>query len=117
MLRKENLVNIFWNIGKRVFDDRFSYNNAVEKWSLFYQYYYGKTEMFNRKMINKMKRFYLIFPIYTTTLISLEWIFYERLIKIEDKKELMFYYNLVFFCKLSYEEMCNLIDSNAYFRV
>ena len=30
MLRKENLVNIFWNIGKRVFDDRFSYVETLK---------------------------------------------------------------------------------------
>ena len=53
---------LFWNIGKKVYENTDNY--AVEKYSTYYSYYYGNSYMFSRENIRFMKLFYLCFPIY-----------------------------------------------------
>lgn len=112
-----NRLILFWNIGKRVFDEQDYVDNAIDKYSTFFQYRYGMTECFSRENINFMKKLYLCFPIFTETLLKLEWGHYLELLKINDKKRRMFYYQLSLFFNWSIFELSYSINNYFYERI
>ena len=112
-----NKVFLFWHIGKSVYEKSNSCNNIVEKYSNYCSYYFGNSIQFTRENIHLMKRFYMNFPIFHSTLGNFSWEQYELLLSISDRKERSFYYTLLNLFQSDYEETLELLNNRYYFRI
>ena len=110
-------IFLFWNIGKRVYEEEKTCGNIVQKYSDHYSYYYGNSSLFTRENIHLMKRFYMNFPIYYSKLEMFSWKQYQLLLNIVDKKERFFYYSLSLLFHSDYEETLNFILNQYYIRI
>ena len=106
---------LFWNIGKKVYENTDYY--AVEKYSTYYSYYYGNSYMFSRENIRFMKLFYICFPIYYKKLNNISWNQYKLLFNINDRKERLFYFYLSLFFNSDLTETQSFIENNYYIRI
>lgn len=106
---------LFWNIGKKVYENNNNY--AVEKYSIYYSYYYGNSYLFSRENIRFMKLFYICFPIYYKKLNNISWDQYKLLFEINDRKERLFYFYLSLFFNSDFEETNSFIENNYYLRI
>lgn len=81
------MLNLYWNIGKIIIeiqhgDERASYGDTVlEKLSEKLTKEFGKG--FSKRNLERMRKFYICFPIATTVLTQLSWSHYLEIIKIE----------------------------------
>lgn len=108
---------MFWEIGKNVFYQRKVVANAVEKYSIYYQYKYGITESFSRTQIKAMELFYLAFPVFYDQLLLLTWQQYLELIYISDCYERYFYFRLLIFSHGSIFELQESLANFYYQRI
>ena len=81
------MLSLYWNIGKAIMeiqqgDERASYGDAVlDKLSQKLTKEFGKG--FSKRNLERMRKFYICFPIATTVSSQLSWSYYLELIKIE----------------------------------
>ncbi len=89
------MLNLYWNIGKSIMeiqqgDERANYGDAVlDKLSQRLTNEFGKG--FSKRNLERMRKFYLCFPIATTVSSQLSWSHYLELIKIDDESKRSFY--------------------------
>ena len=108
---------IFWNIGKRVWENRDSYLNPIKKYSEFYSYYYGNSYMFTREDIRLMRRFYLDFPIFYKSMNKISWEQYKEILRLDNKKERFFYYYLSIFFNCDINDTKEFISNDYFIRI
>ena len=112
-----NKVFLFWNIGKSVYENQYACGNIVQKYSDYCSYYFGNSIQFTRENIHLMKRFYMNYPIYHSTLNQFSWEQFELLLSISDKKERSFYYTLSVLFQSDYDELLEFINNQYYMRI
>ena len=112
---KNNLL-LYWNIGKKVYEDKETIN-SIEKYSNYYSYYYGNSYLFNRENIRLMKLFYICFPIFNKKLNNISWDQYKLLFRINDRKERLFYFYTSLFFNSDLLDTNNLIENDYYLRI
>jgi len=89
------MLNLYWNIGKIIMeiqqgDERATYGDAVlEKLSKKLTNEFGKG--FSERNLERMRKFYICFPISTTVSSKLSWSHYLELIRIEEEPKRQFY--------------------------
>ena len=83
------MLKLYWNIGKIIMEiqqgnERATYGDAIlEKLSERLTKEFGKG--FSKRNIERMRKFYICFPIATTVSSQLSWLHYLELIKIEEE--------------------------------
>lgn len=91
------MLNLYWNIGKIIMeiqqgDERTSYGDAVlDRLSQKLTDEFGKG--FSKRNLERMRKFYIYFPIATTVSSQLSWSHYLELIKIDEEPKGKFYLN------------------------
>jgi len=110
-------IYYFWKIGKKVYENRFSCMNIIEKYSTFLSYYSGNSIIFTRENIHFMKKLYLNFPIFYDKLNNISWEQYKLLLKIDNKEERYFYFYLSLLFKSDYNDTLELINNNYFIRI
>ena len=89
------MLNLYWNIGKAIMeiqqgDERASYGDAVlEKLSQKLTNEFGKG--FSKRNLERMRKFYIYFPIATTLSSQLNWSHYLELLKVDEESKRKFY--------------------------
>lgn len=89
------MLHLYWNIGKMIMeiqngDERATYGNAVlESLSIKLTSEFGKG--FSKRNLERMRKFYICFPIATTLSSQLSWSHYLELIKIPEESKRGFY--------------------------
>lgn len=115
------MLNLYWNIGKAIIeiqqgDERASYGNAVlEKLSERLTNEFGKG--FSKRNLERMRKFYIYFPIASTVSSQLSWSHYLELIKIDEESKRNFYIKETVNCKWSVRELQRQRDSLLYERL
>ena len=115
------MLNLYWSIGKAIMkiqqgDERASYGDAVlDKLSQKLTNEFGKG--FSKRNLERMRKFYICFPITTTVSSQLSWSHYLELIKIEEKSKRNFYFNECINTKWSVRELQRQRDSLLYERL
>ena len=109
------MLNLYWNIGKAIMeiqqgDERASYGDAVlDKLSQKLTNEFGRG--FSKRNLERMRKFYICFPIATTVSSQLSWSHYLELIKIEEEAKRSFYLNECINTKWSVRELQRQRDS------
>ena len=117
----KEMLNLYWNIGRIIMeiqqgDERASYGDAVlEKLSLKLTNEFGKG--FSKRNLERMRKFYIIFPIATTLSSQLSWSHYLELIKIEEEPKRNFYLKECINSMWSVRELQRQKDSLLYERL
>ena len=89
------MLNLYWNIGKAIMEiqqgeERASYGETVlEKLSQKLTNEFGKG--FSKRNLERMRKFYICFPIATTVSSQLSWSHYLELLKIDEETKRNFY--------------------------
>ena len=89
------MLNLYWNIGKAIMeiqqgDERASYGETVlEKLSQKLTAEFGKG--FSKRNLERMRKFYIYFPIATTVSSQLSWSHYLELLKVDEESKRKFY--------------------------
>ena len=115
------MLNLYWNIGKAIMkiqqgDERASYGDAIlDKLSLKLTNEFGKG--FSRRNLERMRKFYICFPIATTVSSQLSWSHYLELIKINDDFKRSFYEKECINSNWSVRELQRQKDSLLYERL
>ena len=115
------MLNLYWNIGKAIMeiqqgDERASYGDAVlEKLSQRLTNEFGKG--FSKRNLERMRKFYICFPIATTVSSQLSWSHYLELIKIDEDLKRNFYIKETINSKWSVRELQRQRDSLLYERL
>ena len=115
------MLNLYWNIGKIIMEiqegnERATYGDAVlEKLSEKLTKEFGKG--FSTRNLERMRRFYICFPISTTVLSELSWSHYLELIKIEKEAKRNFYMKETINSRWSVRELQRQIASLLYERL
>ena len=115
------MLNLYWNIGKAIMeiqqgDERASYGDAVlEKLSRKLTDEFGKG--FSKRNLERMRKFYIYFPIATTVSSQLSWSHYLEILKIEEKTKRNFYIKETINSKWSVRELQRQRDSLLYERL
>ena len=115
------MLNLYWNIGKVIMeiqqgDERASYGESVlEKLSQKLTAEFGKG--FSKRNLERMRKFYIYFPIATTVSSQLSWSHYLEIIKIEEESKRKFYLNECINSKWSVREFQRQIGSLLYERL
>lgn len=115
------MLSLYWNIGKIIMDiqqgnERASYGDAVlEKLSKKLTNEFGKG--FSARNLERMRKFYICFPISTTVLTKLSWSHYLELIKIEEESKRQFYMNECVNCRWSVRQLQRQKASLLYERL
>ena len=115
------MLNLYWNIGKAIMeiqqgDERASYGDAVlDKLSQKLTNEFGKG--FSKRNLERMRRFYICFPIATTVSSQLSWSYYLELIKIDEESKRNFYIKETINSKWSVRELQRQRDSLLYERL
>ena len=115
------MLNLYWNIGKAIMeiqqgDKRATYGDAVlEKLSQKLTAEFGKG--FSKRNLERMRKFYICFPIATTLSSQLSWSHYLELIKIDEDKKRGFYLNECINSRWSVRELQRQKDSLLYERL
>ena len=87
------MLSLYWNIGKAIMeiqqgDERASYGDAVlEKLSQKLTNEFGKG--FSKRNLERMRKFYIYFPIATTVSSQLSWSHYLEILKIDEESKKM----------------------------
>ena len=115
------MLNLYWNIGKIIMeiqqgDERAPYGDAVlEKLSFKLTKEFGKG--FSKRNLERMRKFYIIFPIATKLSSQLSWSHYLELIKIEEEPKRSFYLKECINSMWSVRELQRQRDSLLYERL
>ena len=115
------MLNLYWNIGKAIMeiqqgDERASYGDAVlEKLSQKLTNEFGKG--FSKRNLERMRKFYICFPIATTVSSQLSWSHYLEIIKIEEDQKRNFYIKETINSKWSVRELQRQRDTLLYERL
>lgn len=115
------MLSLYWNIGKVIMeiqqgDERASYGDAVlEKLSEKLTNEFGKG--FSKRNLERMRKFYICFPIATTVSSQLSWSHYLEIIKIEEEQKRNFYIKETINSKWSVRELQRQRDSLLYERL
>ena len=115
------MLNLYWNIGKIIMeiqqgDERASYGDAVlEKLSEKLTDEFGKG--FSKRNLERMRKFYIYFPIATTVSSQLSWSHYLEIIKIEEEHKRNFYIKETINSRWSVRELQRQIGSLLYERL
>lgn len=115
------MLKLYWNIGKIIMeiqqgDERAKYGDSIlEKLSEKLTNEFGKG--FSKRNLERMRKFYICFPIATTVSSQLSWSHYLELIKIEEKSKRNFYFNECINTKWSVRELQRQRDSLLYERL
>ena len=115
------MLNLYWNIVKAIMeiqqgDERASYGDAVlEKLSQKLTNEFGKG--FSKRNLERMRKFYICFPIATTVSSQLSWSHYLELIKIEEENKRNFYLKEAINSKWSVRELQRQKNSLLYERL
>ena len=113
----KNKLYIYWQIGKRVYEERNTTLNIIEKCSNHYSYLFGNSYLFTRENIWFMEKFYKTFPIFNKELKKLTWNQYKHLLQINEYEERYFYYKTTLLFNYNYEDMIRLLNDNSYKRI
>ena len=115
------MLHLYWNIGKIIMsiqkgNDRASYGEALlDKLSLKLTQEFGKG--FSKRNLERMRRFYNLFPIATTVSSKLSWSHYLELIKIDEQAKRDFYFHECIETRWSVRELQRQIASLLYERL
>ena len=115
------MLNLYWNIGKIIMeiqqgDERASYGDAVlEKLSKKLTDEFGRG--FSKRNLERMRKFYVYFPIATTVSSQLSWSHYLEIIKIEEELKRNFYIKETINSNWSVRELQRQIGSLLYERL
>ncbi len=115
------MLNLYWNIGKAIMEiqqgnERASYGDDVlNKLSHKLTNEFGKG--FSKRNLERMRKFYIYFPIATTVSSQLSWSHYLELIKIDEKSKRNFYIKETINSKWSVRELQRQKDSLLYERL
>ena len=115
------MLKLYWNIGKAIMEiqqgnERASYGDAVlDKLSEKLTTEFGKG--FSKRNLERMRKFYICFPIATTVSSQLSWSHYFELIKIEENTKRDFYLNECINARWSVRELQRQIGSLLYERL
>lgn len=115
------MLSLYWNIGKAIMeirqgDERASYGDAVlEKLSEKLTNEFGKG--FSKRNLERMRKFYICFPIATTVSSQLSWSHYLEIIKIEEEQKRNFYIKETINSKWSVRELQRQRDLLLYERL
>ncbi len=115
------MLNLYWNIGKIIMEiqqgnERASYGDTIlEKLSQKLTAEFGKG--FSKRNLERMRKFYIYFPIATTVSPQLSWSHYLELIKIEDESKRNFYLNESINSTWSVRELQRQRDALLYERL
>ena len=115
------MLNLYWNIGKAIMeiqqgDERASYGDAIlEKLSQKLTAEFGKG--FSKRNLERMRKFYVCFPIATTVSSQLSWSHYLEIIKIDEEPKRSFYMKETINSKWSVRELQRQRDSLLYERL
>lgn len=89
------MINLYWNIGKMIVDmqggnEKAKYKDYItQELSIRLTNNFGKG--FSKRNLERMRKFYLYYPIATTLLSQLSWSHYLELIKIDNDNKRNFY--------------------------
>ena len=115
------MLNLYWNIGKIIMeiqqgDERASYGETVlKKLSKLLTEEFGKG--YSKRNLERMRKFYCMFPIATTVLSQLSWSHYLEIIKIDEEPKRKFYIHEVINSNWSVRELQRQIASLLYERL
>ena len=115
------MLNLYWNIEKAIMeiqqgDERASYGETVlEKLSQKLTVEFGKG--FSKRNLERMRKFYIYFPIATTVSSQLSWSHYLEIIKIEEEAKRNFYIKETINSRWSVRELQRQIGSLLYERL
>ena len=115
------MLNLYWNIGASIMkiqdgDERASYGDAVlQKLSEKLTIEFGKG--FSKRNLERMRKFYICFPIATTVSSQLSWSHYLELLKIDQQAKRNFYMHETINSNWSVRELQRQRDSLLYERL
>ena len=115
------MLNLYWNIGKIIMeiqqgDERATYGETVlEKLSKKLTDEFGKG--FSKRNLERMRKFYIYFPIATTVSSQLSWSHYLEILKIDEKYKRDFYIKETINSRWSVRELQRQIGSLLYERL
>lgn len=115
------MLHLYWNIGRVIMkiqhgDERASYgDNILEKLSLKLTNEFGKG--FSKRNLERMRKFYLYFPIATTLSSQLSWSHYLELLKVDEQNKRSFYEKECINSNWSVRELERQISSLLYERL
>lgn len=112
-----NRLILYWKIGKDVYEKKDLYENVIEKYSDYYTYLFGNSFLFTRENIHFMKRFYLNFPIFYSSLEKISWEQYKLLLEIDNREERIFYFQISLLFESDYNETVDFIKNQYYLRI
>ena len=116
-----NTLLTYWNIGKLIVEaqggeKRAKYgNNLIKEWGEKLSEKYGKN--YGKSNLNKMRKFYITFPIVDALRPQLTWTHYRTLLTIKNENERNYYINLVILNNLSSRELEKEIKNKAFDRL
>lgn len=115
------MLELYWHIGKIIMeiqqgDERANYGDEVlKKLSLKLTNEFGKG--FSKRNLERMRRFYVMFPIATTLSSQLGWSHYLELIKVDNEQRRNFYLNEAINSRWSVRELQRQKDSLLFERL
>ena len=115
------MLNLYWNIGKIIMDiqkgdKRASYGDSIlDKLSKKLTDEFGRG--FSKRNLERMRKFYVYFPIATTVSSQLSWSHYLEIIKIEEEPKRNFYIKETINSNWSVRELQRQIGSLLYERL
>ena len=115
------MLSLYWNIGKIIMEiqqgnERASYGDSVlNKLSQKLTAEFGKG--FSKRNLERMRKFYIYFPIATTVSTQLSWSHYLEIIKIEEEAKRNFYIKETINSRWSVRELQRQIGSLLYERL
>ncbi len=115
------MLNLYWNIGKAIMeiqqgDERASYGETVlEKLSQKLTSEFGKG--FSKRNLERMRKFYIYFPIATTVSSQLSWSHYLEVLKLDEEAKRNFYIKETINSRWSVRELQRQIGSLLYERL
>ena len=115
------MLNLYWHIGKIIIeiqdgDERAKYGNEIlEKLSIKLTNEFGRG--FSKRNLERMRKFYMLFSITTTSLSQLSWSHYLELIKIDEEPKRNFYFKETINSRWSVRELQRQIGSLLYERL
>ena len=115
------MLNLYWHIGKIIMDIQQGEKKAhygdyvLERLSEKLTAEFGKG--FSKRNLERMRKFYLYFPIATTVSSQLSWSHYLELLRIEEEPKRKFYMNECINSRWSVRELQRQRDSLLYERL
>lgn len=115
------MLNLYWNIGKIIMeiqqgDERASYGEMViKKLSQKLTAEFGKG--FSKRNLERMRKFYIYFPIATTVSTQLSWSHYVEILKVDEELKRNFYIKETINSRWSVRELQRQIGSLLYERL